>query len=458
MDAESLSREKIDWVSLIARFWEKQITIVCVLIVTAVVLIRFFSGANLLEMSTGIDWFEWSILSLLLMGIFLFWHFSRKPPITSKGKIGIVVGISCEDKKERQRLKADFVMALKSEITKGNSQHFEVLELSEYHAKKITSQESARKYHKAMRAHLIIYGNARVRGHHGTEHYVIDLNASILHISIPQEVSNAVSREMRALIPQQRLFPVSDEVTGFSITRKSMGLATRYIVGVASLLSGDISTSFDLHLGLWDEIKKCLQDEQDFKDEYGYLKTKLPNRLAVEGVILANFVYRSKEENYLRKMERFLSVLQEVDPGNYEAHLLRGIYYFLFERDIVKAKEEIRKSRNERDVSWQFSDAFLTAYDGDLETAHKIYRRAFLGNVSNAAPLEVETFIQDVLEQEPSKIQLWYCLGMINYFSKGDLQLAKQDFEKFIEEARKANSFLKSIDYAATYIAEIEKN
>lgn len=457
MDIASLPQENIDLKSIALRFWEKKLTIFLVLITALLSLVYFFAGVTLTDIYKKIDWIEWAIISVALLGIFLVWYFSRKPPVTPKGKIGIVIAISCEDKKERQRLKADFIAALNSEIGKGNSQHFSILELSEYHARRITSQESARKYHKATGGHFIIYGHARIRGHDGKDHYAIDLNASVLHSPMPKELSNAVSQEMRALIPQQRLFAVSEEVKGFTITRKSVGLASRYIIGLASLLSGDLWTSFDLHLGLWNEIKQQINNEIELSSEYGFLRIKLPSNLATEGVLLASFVYRTKQENFLSKMERFLTVLKEVDPRNYTAHLLRGIYYFLSERNIVKAKEEIHKSRNERDAAWQFSEAFLVAYDGDLEKAHKIYKRACVGLVANAAPLEVELFIHDVLTQEPSKIQLWYCLGMINYFSKGDLQLAKEDFEKFVTEARKINTFLKSVGYASSYISEIEK-
>lgn len=458
MDIASLPQENIDIKSVALRFWEKKLTIALVLITILLISIYFFAGINLTDIYKKIDWVESVVIGVILISVFCTWYFSRKPPTTPKGKIGIIIAISCEDRKERQRLKADFIAALNSEIGKGNSQHFSILELSEYHAGRITSQESARKYHKATGGHFIIYGHARIRGHDGKDHYAIDLNASVLHSPMPNELRNAVSQEMRALISPQRLFAVSDEVKGFTITRKSVGLASRYIIGLASLLSGDLWTSFDLHLGLWNEIKQQIDNEMELNNEYGFLRTKLPSNLATEGVLLASFVYRTKQENFLPKMERFLAVLKEVDPRNYTAHLLRGIYYFLSERNILKAKEEIHKSRNERDAAWQFSEAFLVAYDGDLEKAHKIYKRACVGPVTNgAAPLEVETFIHDILLQEPSKIQLWYCLGMINYFSKGDLRLAKQDFERFIAEARKANAFLKSIDYASGFVAEIEK-
>jgi len=236
---------------------------------------------------------------------------------------------------------------------------------------------------------------------------------------------------MRPLIPPHQLFPVAEEFDGFTITREMVDSAAWYIIGLACLLSGDLITAFNLHVKLWEEVKREGAKAQPLSNSYAFLGAKLPTRLAIEGVALASFFYRSKQNQYLDKMKRCLDVVEEVDPRNYGAYLLRGIYYFLADRDIEKAKKQIQKSRNERDAAWQFSDAFLAAYDGDLEKAHKIYKRAFSGTVKDNIPLEVETFIKDVLDQEPSKIQLWYCLGMINFFSKGDLRLAKEDFQRF---------------------------
>lgn len=449
------SQERLDFPSLLLNFWEKKITIAILLIFISLVGIRVAYQIDLENLRKMVDLVEWIIIIIVIIIVYAGWFFSRKPTRVSKNKIGIVVAIFCENKTERQILKTDLIFELKKEISKSNSQNFDVIELSEYHSKKINSQAIANKYHKLTRGHLLIYGRCKIRSHQKEEHYVIDLEASILHKPIPIEVSKELSQEMRTLIPEQRLIPTSDELTGFSITREIIGVATRYVIGLASLLSGDPLTSFDLHVGLWNEIKIAIQIEEELSGGYTFLRVKLPKRLTIEGLALAGLAYRVKENDFLNKMDKYLTIVQEVDPRNYSAHLLRGIYYFLTDRNITKAKEEIRKSRNERDAAWQFSEAFLSAYDGDLEQAHRIYQRAFYGNVADSIPVEVEIFVKDVLDQEPSKIQLWYCLGMINYFSKGDFILAKKDFKKFIEEARKTNQFHKSTEFAQKYVTEI---
>ena len=449
------SKEHLDLRSFLLEFWERKLVIIVLLALLGITSARIAFNVELISLAKKIDWLEVLIIAVLLCGIFLLWFFTRRPVKTSRNKIGIVIGITAENKKERQRLRSDLILSLQREISGG--QHFEVLALSEYHAGKITSKETAGKYHRSTRGHFIIYGCCKIRDHHGTQHYVLDLEASVAHSPIPDKISMELSSEMRSLIPPQQLFPVSEELDGFTITKEMIGSAARYIVGLASLLSGDLITAFNLHAGLWEEVKREGATAQPLSNSHAFLGAKLPTRLALEGVALASFFYRSKQNQYLEKMKRCLDTVEEVDPRNYGAYLLRGIYYFLAERDIEKAKQQIQKSRNERDAAWQFSDAFLAAYDGDLERAHKIYKRAFMGNVKESIPLDVETFIRDVLDQEPSKIQLWYCLGMINYFSKGDPQLAKEDFERFVDEANKIGQFNRSIEFAQKYISEIER-
>jgi tetratricopeptide (TPR) repeat protein len=177
----------------------------------------------------------------------------------------------------------------------------------------------------------------------------------------------------------------------------------------------------------------------------------------LSGLHATRIYYKNKSDDYLNKMGCYLDVVQEIDPGNYDAHLVRAICMFLRNQDIEGARQEIKKARNERNAAWQYSEAFLAAYEGKLEEAHKIYKRAFKGVVIEETPLDVEEFIVDVLGREPEKIQLWYCLGMINYFLKADLQAAQMDFLEFVKKATDQRMFPISVDFARKYLNEIDE-
>lgn len=443
--------------SWLKKNWEKRTTIILLLFGLVIIGSWLIYAIDFANVPNKVTWNETAGLIVLLCVIFLIWFLSRQPPKTKNNKIGLAIAINCETKKERQRLKMEFINAIRDEIQKGNRQQFDVVELSEYHSEKLDLLKNTTKYHRQTRAHLLIYGRCRIREHQGTNNYVLDLNASVRHIPIPKEVSTQLSQEMVQIFPRKTLIPVTEEVMGFLITKDIIRFAARYTLGAASLLSSDPFTAFDLHHGLWGEINDILNKEENPFPAYIIMRNKLPNYLIKEGLFLTSWCYTKKTENYLKEMDKYLTIVQELDPRNYSAHLLRGIYYFLGSRDVENAKKEIRKAKNDRDAAWKFSEAFLTAYEGNLEQAHKVYQRAFRGNVAPLVPLEVETFILDVLEKEPDKIQLWYCLGMINYLDKGDLASAKRDFSKFISLANENRQFETSVKFAKQYIDEIDR-
>jgi hypothetical protein len=140
----------------------------------------------------GAYWFDFSKIQksitfqelLSILGILVFlgiaWFISTRPPKTSRGKIGIVVGIDCESKKERQRFKNDVIKNLKAEIDKGRKDYFQVLELSDYQSSKIEDIKSAVQYLKQTKGHLILYGQCRIRKHQGKPSYVLTLHEFVI--------------------------------------------------------------------------------------------------------------------------------------------------------------------------------------------------------------------------------------------------------------------------------------
>jgi tetratricopeptide (TPR) repeat protein len=435
--------------------WQKPSTLVLVLFLTLLVGLFLSHKFDLAEFATSISWIEVVLIVAAMILVVVGWVITTRIPETPPNKIGILVAIDCESKMERQRLKSDFVNALREAMIRRNHQQYVVLELSEYHSRMIHSHEEAMRYLKQTASHLMVYGQCKVRAHQNRPTYVLELNASVRHAPIPIEISRQFSKDMDLAFPRKALIPKAEELRGFELTRELVGLASRYILGIASLISGNPVSAFDLHYGVWTELRK---NEEEGKSWPGpkQLTARVASLLVEDALVSANLRFTKKPPNYLDDMKNFLDVAQEIHPNHYGGHLLRGIHFFLSSRDVERAKGEIKKAKNERDSTWLWSSAFLDAYDGRLEEAHKTYQRAFRGLVTDDTPLQVETFIVDVVNLEPDKIQLWYCLGMINYFYKEDLPSALRDFRSFCEKAEHLNRFNKSVEFAKKYIEEIE--
>ena len=105
-------------------------------------------------------------------------------------------------------------------------------------------------------------------------------------------------------------------------------------------------------------------------------------------------------------MRPFLNLLNAIDPNNYSAHAIRGIYYFLIEKNIDKAKYEISQTKNNKDIIYKYNKAFLYAFEGRMSLAEKYYKRAFKPRIDSDSLFQIECFIYDVLENEPNRYQL----------------------------------------------------
>lgn len=430
--------------------WQNPIAIIIVMVITA--LFWFSSG-----ISNSLNNLSIYFFAILILFEYILWYFSTRIKKIKKDNIGIVIAIATDNKLIQERLKNDFTDNVKVVIKSRSYKHFQVINLSNYHSKKIKENPSKNcvKYHNLTNGNFVIFGYCAKRMHEEKEYYYLKIEASVCHSPIPKKISQAFSGDMSKIFPRESLIPIDNEILGFKITAQNIGFTARYIVGRASFFSNDFYTAFNLHSNLINELEEDVTKHLNnvILDE---IKSLTTNALIIEAIILAriNYIYK----NDIDKMNYFIEIVQKYRPDNYDAHLLKAIYFFLKNKDIEYALNEIDKAKNKKDASWLYSKAFLLAYQGDLTQAYHIYQQAFKGFTAPIVPIEVEEFILNVLEKEVEKIQLWYCLGLINFFKKEDYLLAKDYFEKFIKLARRTSNFLDYLVYAQNYLEKIKIN
>lgn len=450
-------KETIDTRAWVEKNWERPETLYVVLLLVVSFLISRFYEIDLKEAWTHFSIIEFVVLiglGLLIPGL---WIYSTKLPKFSGGNIGIAIAINCETKKERQRLRSEFIDGLKQEISKGKIKNFEIFSLSDYQSEKIDSDDKAKEIQRKINAHLFIWGKCRVREHHGQPTYVLEFQrVGVRHIPIHKEISKSLSREIGQYFPGKFLIPEKNELEGFQITKEMIGVSVRFTLGLACLMSGNPIAALGFHEDLWKFLKTLPGLDSNSLHPYQKLRKSLP-KLLIEETSQANLIYVwERPPHWLENMKKSLDLQELIEPRNYHGHLSRASYYFL-SGNFRKAKREIVRAKNESDSSWEFSLAFLEAYEGKLEKSDMTYKRAFNGNYQDHIPNQTEEFIRKVLESEPEKIQLHYCLGMINYFCKGDLISAKSDFRNFVHAGEGQGLFLRSVEIARNYLMEIER-
>jgi len=262
---------------------------------------------------------------------------------------------------------------------------------------------------------------------------MLSLEGAVIHARTTPETQKHLSEKFAELLPRRIIFDRESDVFAFQVTSEWAEIVAAYIIGIAAAISGD--TEFAEELFRQVESRFC--NERDFPPPLRKIQTRLPARfldLADYRVTKAyNAWWMTRDRQYLLDAETHLDRLQELAPNHYGGHLTRAICHMVLRRDLAAAKREIRQCRSEENATWRYSDAFLTAYEGNLRKARRLYRAAFRKESDPSVPVQAEEFICEVLAQEPDKYHLWFCTGLINFFAKQDYQAALRDMERFLQ-------------------------
>ena len=139
---------------------------------------------------------------------------------------------------------------------------------------------------------------------------------------------------------------------------------------------------------------------------------------------------------------------------NIDIYLVRAIGHFVLNRDTVSAMKCINrcKSLSIANTSWKYSAAFLEAYRKNIDSAMQYYDAAFPGESKHETPFQIENFIAWVLELEPDKQQLHFCLGYINEQYKNDMISALEHYRVFIDSTPCEETSILAVKHAKNFI------
>ena len=433
--------------------WPRKSSLFIALLIVLFSLLLMFSGINIVEITLD----ELIIIFILLMLVFFFWLKSAKIKRAPKGKIGFAVAIRTEIKKQREKIASDFVETLRELLFQGNlSYQFSLIELSQYHSAKIKDAEDAENYLHNTKCQFLIYGRARIRQIEGKDNHVLNMEGIVAHRPVPEKISRNLGVEFAELFPRKLKLLSENDLFLFEFTSQWVNFVARYIIGIASLVSGNVEYAQEL----FEDLQRKIDQQETNLPAIVKIRRRLPRRLTEVYLTQVRFNYaiwrRNRDQDSLNRVKFFLDKLESLSPNDYTGRLIRGIWHFVANRDIPAAKREIKKCRGIRDATWCYSYAFLCAYEGNMREAIRYYRLAFKYNCQASVPFEIEEFIDWVLKLEPDKVQLHFCLGFVNYGGKGDKLQALQDFEKFIEITPNGK-FIEAQGIAKSYIETISK-
>jgi len=380
-------------------------------------------------------------------------------PKNGKNKIGIVVALKTEDDKDKKKLETEFITELNRYLAdSGEEKKFHVYSFPDNLINKIDSQDDARELLIRSRGHLILHGSVVQRKIRSEDSYVFRLHGLIRHKPIRKIIQQQFIREFSELLPRKIEFVMKDEGIYFELTKDWIGYVIKYIVGIAAFVSGDVALADKLYHELKHEIDAI--QKSNSVPVIQTIQDRLPRRiLEVSMVYLArNYVsfIKSRKSDDLFKSEDTIREIKGIDPENYHARLQSSIIYFLKE-DVDAAINELEDKDNNIDITWRYNLGFLYAYKGDVTRALENYKKTFHKIAYGNACLDSEIFISDVIKKEPSKIQLYFFRGVLNYKIKKDYELAREDFENFVKE-KGFEKFPELRELTERYLSEIQLN
>lgn len=442
---------------LVRRHWHSPIAAIILILLAIIGTLSFTAVVDLSKLSA----IQVIIAIALAIVALVVWRYTTRVVGPKKGRIGFVVSISAETKKQYGQLAQDFIGELRSLLNQSDATYkYDLIELPEYHARRIKIEDDARHYLGATRSVFMIYGRARERELDGKTHHVLNLHGLVKHRPLAITVSRNLSREFAEVMPRDIRIAKENDLLSFEFTAKWMVVVAQYIIGIASFLSGDLQHA----QRLFELVRQSLGPDANPFPPIRKIQQRLPVRLSEVYRTRASLSHRRWQDahdlRHIDEMKELLDLCQEVDPNAYECRLLRAIWYFVKKRDVNAALGVLRKCKDDHvgDGTWRFNYAFLLAYRGDLVQAIRQYEIAARTHFPPSVVTQVETFLEWLGEIEPDQLCVPFCLGAVNYFVKGDSVRALEEFGIFLDKTpQKDSRYKEARNRAASYVRELHR-
>lgn len=440
-----------DWLPEIFEYWPTWRGLALAEVIALLLSIAFLQTTNIINNGYA----KSATIALILVGLFFVWWRTHIPRV-AKGKVGFGVAIEFENDAEAKILRADLFRTLRTLLDSPKQKEIQFIEIPQSWCKRMQSESEVRRLQRLSGISFLLFGYLRLRTQEKVPTYVLDLRAGIRHVPLNEIAQQRFQREFSKVLPSRLLVEKDDTLFKFDIHAHEIDAVASFTLGTAVAFTGNFDYSEQL---LRTAEERCRQHEQA-STTLRQLLALVHARLRELYALWLNTCYTryaiKKDRSALVKAEELIKKLRTYDPENYHAKLVAAIAAFELHRDIGEARREIARCKSNPDSTWMYSDAFLQAYEGDLDGAYRTYTRAFSLPLDDPTiPIQCETFIEEVLRKEPDRSWLHFCLGLINQEAKRDKDAAKRDFESFIEKADSA-TFQMQIRVAEKRIREIE--
>lgn len=395
------------------------------------------------------------LLAPITTGVGL-WFWSRRIPKTKRNHFGFGVAIICETQSVRKKVERDFVNDLEQLLAQGETgKWFQLLVFPQHIARSLKDDALATNLRDKAGLSFLIFGEAKSRKLDGQDNTVIKLRGLVSHSPIPDQIQAKLRQEFTELFfPGRYLIPEENDLFAFEFTSQWANVVARYIIGIALL----VSNQFDAAETVFFDLAKLLRRTKNHAQPVVKIKARLNQRLAEVHLSRALSSYQLWKEDKadFSHMEKVAAQIDSIDEKHLiTAHLLflRALCHFLVDGDTKAARAELKRIKGGRDSVWYFNMGFLYAYEGSMKKATHMYHQGTLYEMPGDRISDLESFMCWVLENDASRYQVHYCVGLLNENIKGDVIQAKLDYQAFLDKCED-NQFAVYQRRARKYIEE----
>lgn len=386
------------------------------------------------------------------------WVWAWRLPRIRHGKVGLAISVTTSDSADEVQFADDFISELTRLIGQSSAANsFQVLRIPAHHSTKVAigDSESASGLLTRTRSTFLLHVSVRKRKHQGKGVLVLDIMGAVAHQPISTAVSQQLGREFGELMPSRLTLESDSDLLSFTFTGELMSVVARYIIGIAAAVSGD----FDYAEQLYRSVSVALNSSSTKSPAFSKLRDRVPIRVAEIQEARAGDAFRgwldTADSRSIERMKYALATFPREARQSPRFMTLQAILTFIVARDAKSALGLLNRMGRQRDSTWYFNVAFLHAYDGDTRKALQLYRRGTLMDLPPDVPAQLEMFMSRIVEEEPAKVQLRFCLGYLNKEVKGDAIRARQELEHFVREASPI-AYAEEIALAKDWMAELE--
>jgi len=369
-----------------------------------------------------------------------------------KNKTGLILAVYADSNEVEQNLKRDFIDTIKKTLSDTKIHDvFDVIVVKNHLVPKYNSLSTINKLHAKIKGHIYIYGETKKRKN-GDDEYFLFLNGFVAHRPVAKQVSDNLAKDFISTLPQSVNFKEEFAFQGFSISASVVLKSVKYVVGIASFISGNPLLATRLHEDLKNELQTT---SNKLPSDIAILK-KLNSQLAEEYSILSRYYFVSSD---IVKTREFLDKALYLDPNCYSGLILESNFAFVVDNDPKKSLGFLRKCRSvSNDNTWRFNEAFLYFWLGNYPSALKQCEKLKKANFSADRDVaqEVVDFNQNLLQRVKDKPILHFWLAFNYYFKLNNLPMALQHAELFLVEANTDKNYLKLIDKVNGWLVSIK--